>query len=68
LTHDPEFTATGTEAKINHQVDYDFYLERLLKRTPWAHSVIDYFNKEVFDITTSSLAIIPDSPSIAAQT
>ncbi|KAG1743671.1 uncharacterized protein EDB91DRAFT_1081052 [Suillus paluster] len=68
LTHNPEFTVTGVETKINYQVDYNFYLERLFKRTPWARSVIDYFNKEVFDVTSSSLAPAPDSPSITAQT
>ncbi|KAG2753586.1 hypothetical protein P692DRAFT_20722457 [Suillus brevipes Sb2] len=68
LMHDPEFTATGAETKINYQADYDFYLEHLFKRTPWARSVIDYFNKEVFDVTTLSLATTPGSPSIAAQT
>ncbi|KAG1718467.1 hypothetical protein EDB19DRAFT_1837993 [Suillus lakei] len=36
LTHDPEFTVTGVETKINYQADYDFYLEHLFKRTPWA--------------------------------
>lgn len=68
MTHDPEFTATGAETKINYHADYDFYLERLFKRTPWARSVIDYFNKEVFDVTSSGLTPAPDSPSIATQT
>jgi hypothetical protein len=68
MTHDPEFTATGAETKINYHADYDFYLERLFKRTPWAHSVINYFNKEVFDVTSSGLTPAPDSPSITTQT
>ncbi|KAG2354732.1 hypothetical protein BDR07DRAFT_1494149 [Suillus spraguei] len=69
LMHDPEFTATGAETKINYQADYDFYLERLFKRTAWACSVIDYFNKEVFDFTSSSLDPTPDnSSSIASWT
>jgi hypothetical protein len=68
LMHDPEFTATGAETKINYHADYDFYLERLFKHTPWARSVINYFNKEVFDVTSSSLAPAPNSPSITAQT
>ncbi|KIK35639.1 hypothetical protein CY34DRAFT_109830 [Suillus luteus UH-Slu-Lm8-n1] len=67
MMHDPEFTATSVETKINYHTDYNFYLERLFKRTPWARSVIDYFDKEVFDVTSSSLAPSPDSPSIAPQ-
>jgi hypothetical protein len=68
MTHDPEFMATGAETKINYHVDYNFYLERLFKCTPWARSVINYFNKEVFDVTSSGLTPAPDSPSIATQT
>lgn len=65
LSHDPEFTATGAETKINYQADYDFYLERLFKHTPWARSIMDYFSKEVFDITSKSLPTTSnDVPSI----
>ncbi|KAG2057806.1 hypothetical protein BDR06DRAFT_969144 [Suillus hirtellus] len=32
LTYNPEFTATGVETKINHQADYNFYLECLFKK------------------------------------
>ncbi|KAG1767860.1 hypothetical protein EV702DRAFT_1203511 [Suillus placidus] len=60
LTHDPEFTATGAETKINYQADYDFYLECLFKRTPWACSVMNFFNKEVFNITSQSHAPASD--------
>ncbi|KAG1728956.1 uncharacterized protein EDB91DRAFT_1253213 [Suillus paluster] len=69
LTHNPEFMATGAETKINYQADYNFYLERLFKRTPWACGIIDYFNKEVFDVTSSNLVPAPDnSSSTAPQT
>jgi hypothetical protein len=68
MIHDPEFMVTGVETKINYHANYDFYLERLFKRTPWARSIIDYFNKEVFDVTSSGLTPAPDSPSIATQT
>ncbi|KAG1801782.1 uncharacterized protein BJ212DRAFT_1581429 [Suillus subaureus] len=54
LMHNPEFTAIGAETKINYQADYDFYLECLFKCMPWACSVMDYFNKEVFSITNQS--------------
>ncbi|KAG2339942.1 hypothetical protein BDR05DRAFT_1002873 [Suillus weaverae] len=67
LTHDPEFTTTGAETKINYQADYDFYLERLFKRTPWAHSVMEYFNKEVFNITSQSLPIASNDFPSATQ-
>jgi hypothetical protein len=67
MTHDPEFMATGVETKINYHMYYDFYLEHLFKRTPWAHSVLNYFNK-VFDVTSSGLTPAPDSPFIATQT
>ncbi|KAG1841945.1 hypothetical protein F4604DRAFT_1985303 [Suillus subluteus] len=66
LTHDPEFTAIGAETKINYQADYDFYLERLFKRTPWACSVMDYFNKEVFGVTNQShVPASNDSPTVS---
>ncbi|KAG2140570.1 hypothetical protein DEU56DRAFT_911640 [Suillus clintonianus] len=66
LTHDPEFTATGAETKINYQADYNFHLERLFKRTPWARSVMDYFNREVFDVTQQSrVQASDDSPFIS---
>ncbi|KAG2141227.1 hypothetical protein DEU56DRAFT_911333 [Suillus clintonianus] len=67
LTHDPEFTATGAETKISYQADYNFYLERLFKRTPWACSVIDFFNKEVFDVTSRSLVPTSDDFPSATQ-
>ncbi|KAG1747467.1 hypothetical protein EDB19DRAFT_1826190 [Suillus lakei] len=58
LTHDAELTAIGSETKIDYQKDYDFYLEHLLKGTPWAISVMEYFNKEVFNTTT-----VPSAPT-----
>ncbi|KAG0698426.1 hypothetical protein DFH29DRAFT_1002866 [Suillus ampliporus] len=68
LTHDPEFMATGAETKINYQADYNFYLERLFKCTPWACSIMDYFNKEVFSATSQSqVPASNDSPSTASQ-
>jgi hypothetical protein len=43
-----ELTATGSSTKIEYGQDYDFYLERLFKRNPWAIGVMDYYNREVF--------------------
>ncbi|KAG2075557.1 hypothetical protein BDR04DRAFT_1149896 [Suillus decipiens] len=58
--------ATGAETKINYQADYDFYLECLFKRTPWACSVIDYFNKEVFNTTSQPHVLASNnSPTIS---
>lgn len=67
LTHDAELTAIGAETKINYQKDYDFYLERLLKASPWAISVMEYFNKEVFNTTGSAASSAPTSalPSVS---
>ncbi|KAG1718972.1 hypothetical protein EDB19DRAFT_1919566 [Suillus lakei] len=48
LTHDTELTATGSSTKIEYGQDYDFYLERLFKRSPWAIGAMDYYNREVF--------------------
>lgn len=48
MTHDQELTATGSSTKIEYGQDYDFYLERLFKRSPWAIGVMDYYNREVF--------------------
>ncbi|KAG1888422.1 hypothetical protein F4604DRAFT_1674759 [Suillus subluteus] len=67
LTHDPEFTATGVEMKINYHADYDFYLERLFKHTPWACSIMEYFNKEVFNITSQSLPMASNNFPSATQ-
>ncbi|KAG1874045.1 hypothetical protein C8R48DRAFT_669674 [Suillus tomentosus] len=69
LTHDAELTAIGAETKINYQKDYDFYLECLLKGTPWAISVMEYFNKEVFNTTsTPSTPISTTLPAAAPRT
>ncbi|KAG1859231.1 hypothetical protein F4604DRAFT_1930772 [Suillus subluteus] len=48
LSHDHELTATGPATKVEYQQDFDFYLERLFKRSSWAIGVMDYYNKEVF--------------------
>ncbi|KAG2080499.1 hypothetical protein BD769DRAFT_1684959 [Suillus cothurnatus] len=66
LTHDAELTAIGAETKIKYQKDHDFYLERLFKGTPWAISVMEYFNKEVFNASTAlsdSTATAPSAPA-----
>ncbi|KAG1858093.1 hypothetical protein F4604DRAFT_1931128 [Suillus subluteus] len=68
LTHDAKLTAIGAETKINYQKDYDFYLERLLKGTPWAISVMDYFNKEVFNTTTAPSVPTSTVPPAAPRT
>ncbi|KAG0708023.1 hypothetical protein DFH29DRAFT_994647 [Suillus ampliporus] len=64
LTHDAELTAIGAETKIDYQKDYNFYLEHLLKGTPWAISVMEYLNKEVFNTTTAPSA--PTSTVLSA--
>lgn len=67
LTHDAELTATGAETKIDYQKDYDFYLERLFKSSPWAISVMEYFNKQVFN-TSAALSSTPTSVVPPAST
>jgi hypothetical protein len=63
LMHDQELTATGPATKIDYAQDFDFYLERLFKRSPWATSVINYYNQEVFGtssvLATSGTATLP---------
>ncbi|KAG1899352.1 uncharacterized protein F5891DRAFT_1189795 [Suillus fuscotomentosus] len=66
LTHDAELTAIGAETKIDYQKDYNFYLEHLLKGMPWAISVMEYFNKEVFNTTTTHST--PISTTLPAAT
>ncbi|KAG1882565.1 hypothetical protein F4604DRAFT_1921129 [Suillus subluteus] len=61
LTHDQELTATGPATKIDYAQDFDFYLERLFKRSPWATSVINYYNQEVF--STSSVLATSGTPT-----
>ncbi|KAG1850748.1 hypothetical protein C8R48DRAFT_778095 [Suillus tomentosus] len=69
LTHNAELMAIGAETKIDYQKDYDFYLECLLKGTPWAISVMEYFNKEVFNTTTTpSTPISMTLPAAAPRT
>ncbi|KIN96116.1 hypothetical protein M404DRAFT_164126 [Pisolithus tinctorius Marx 270] len=48
LSHDPELSATGAETQVNYQSEYDFYLEKLFKASPWAVSMMNFFNQEVF--------------------
>ncbi|KAI5994113.1 hypothetical protein F5J12DRAFT_785895 [Pisolithus orientalis] len=33
---------------VNYQSEYDFYLEKLFKASPWAVSMMNFFNQEVF--------------------
>jgi len=69
LTHNAELTAIGAETKIDYQKDFDFYLEHLLKGSPWAISVMEYFNKEVFNTTTTpSTPISTTLPAAAPRT
>ncbi|KAI5996832.1 hypothetical protein F5J12DRAFT_785259 [Pisolithus orientalis] len=48
LLHDPELSATGAETQVNYQSEYNFYLEKLFKASPWAVSMMNFFNQEVF--------------------
>ncbi|KAG9310683.1 hypothetical protein JVU11DRAFT_9278 [Chiua virens] len=48
LTPDPKLQAVGSETKISYEADYDFYLERLLKRSDWAIKTINFFNTGIF--------------------
>lgn len=61
LSHDHELTAIGPATKIEYQQDFDFYLERLFKRSSWAISVMDYYNREVFGMSLepSASATVP---------
>jgi hypothetical protein len=57
--------ATGSATKIEYGQDYDFYLEHLFKRSSWAISVMDYYNREVFG--TSSVSASLSAPSSTSQ-
>ncbi|KIO12123.1 hypothetical protein M404DRAFT_42499, partial [Pisolithus tinctorius Marx 270] len=48
LSHDPELSATGAEMQVNYRSEYNFYLEKLFKASPWAVSMMNFFNQEVF--------------------
>jgi hypothetical protein len=61
LSHDQELTATRPAMKIDYAQDFDFYLEQLFKRSPWATSVINYYNQEVF--STSSVIATSSTPT-----
>ncbi|KAG2746322.1 hypothetical protein P692DRAFT_20680566, partial [Suillus brevipes Sb2] len=60
LSHDHELTAIGPATRIEYQQDFDFFFEWLFKRSSWAISVMDYYNREVFGSSSES------SPSAAA--
>jgi len=65
--HDHELTAIGPSTKIEYQQDFDFYLRLLLKRSSWAISVIDYYNKEVFGSSPESIGAPASAPSPASE-
>ncbi|KAG1782922.1 hypothetical protein EV702DRAFT_1223292 [Suillus placidus] len=67
LTHDQELTATGPATKIDYAQDFDFYLERLFKRSPWAISVINYYNREIFGTSSVLATSGTPAPSSASQ-
>jgi hypothetical protein len=58
---DHKLTVIGPATKIKYQQDFNFYLEQLFKRSSWAISVMDYYNREVFgtSLEPSTSAIVP---------
>ncbi|KIK79337.1 hypothetical protein PAXRUDRAFT_16380 [Paxillus rubicundulus Ve08.2h10] len=66
LTPDTELQAVGSEIKIPYEGDYDFYLKRLYKRSPWAIEMMNFFNVEVFGNNKarekSSEPTVPSAP------
>ncbi|KAG1847899.1 hypothetical protein F4604DRAFT_1935685 [Suillus subluteus] len=52
--------SVSEETKIDYQKDLDFYLEHLYKSSPWAISVMEFFNREVFN-TSMALSSAPTS-------
>ncbi|KAI5995749.1 hypothetical protein F5J12DRAFT_785531 [Pisolithus orientalis] len=48
LSHDPELSATGAEIQVNYRSEYDFYLKKLFKASPWAGSQLANVKSEVF--------------------
>lgn len=65
LTHDAELTATEAETKK----DFDFYLECLYKSSPWAISVMEFFNRKFstpkwhYQMHPHPLYLLPPSPA-----
>ncbi|KAG2133603.1 uncharacterized protein EDB93DRAFT_1254814 [Suillus bovinus] len=58
-------------ARFFHEIDYaqdfDFYLEQLFKRSPWATSVINYYNQEVFSMSSVLATSGTPTPPSASQ-
>ncbi|KAI9568406.1 hypothetical protein HD554DRAFT_2172509 [Boletus coccyginus] len=63
---DSELQAVGSETKIPYEGDYDFYLERLHKRSTWTIKTMNFFNVEVFGANKtcekSSELVVPSAP------
>ncbi|KAF8835404.1 hypothetical protein BDN67DRAFT_1015591 [Paxillus ammoniavirescens] len=66
LTPDTELQAVSSETKIPYEGDYDFYLERLYKRSTWVIETMNFFNIEVFGNNKarekSSKPTVPSAP------
>ncbi|KAG6372669.1 hypothetical protein JVT61DRAFT_7429 [Boletus reticuloceps] len=69
LTPDPELQSVGSETKIPYEVDYDFYLQCLLKQSTWAIRTIHFFNMEVFSSKADkNLSAGPAQPPAPTRT
>ncbi|KAI5981971.1 hypothetical protein EDD15DRAFT_2367786 [Pisolithus albus] len=66
LSADPELGAVGAVTGIPYRDDFDFYLQRLFKRSTWAIDVMDNVNREVFG-TKSKLSISEDLPDVVSN-
>ncbi|KAI6008906.1 hypothetical protein F5J12DRAFT_782314 [Pisolithus orientalis] len=67
VSPDLELSSISVETRILYCSDYDFYIEKLLKKSNWALCVFDHVNCEVFgkDSQSKNASLVPPVPLTA---
>ncbi|KAI5993202.1 hypothetical protein EDD15DRAFT_2367425 [Pisolithus albus] len=70
VSPDQELSAIGAETRIPYSSDYDFYVEKLSKRSNWALRVFDHVNREVFakDSQSKNVPLVAPAPPTQPRT
>ncbi|KIO11991.1 hypothetical protein M404DRAFT_19804 [Pisolithus tinctorius Marx 270] len=67
VSPDLELSSIGGETRILYSSDYDFYVEKLSKKSNWALRIFDHVNREVFgkDSQSKNMSLVPPVPPTA---
>ncbi|KIN97860.1 hypothetical protein M404DRAFT_159488 [Pisolithus tinctorius Marx 270] len=67
VSPDLELSSISGETHILYSSDYDFYVEKLSKKSNWALHVFDHVNHEVFgkDSQSKNMSLVPPVPLTA---